>query len=817
MKKIYLLFLMITTVAQAQIINFPDANFKMHLLSANENNPIARDINNNSVKIDINNDNEIQVSEAALISALAIGNLINPNITDITGVENFVNLKNISIESPVTTLDLRGLTNLQRLNLYSIPVVHLNIEGLINLTSIDLYACNALVTPLDLRNCTNLTSIYIMRCRSLTDLNCAGLTNLTNVDVEESSLNSIDLSGATALDDFDSLPFDNSIGELNISGTSIEDFLGPTENNILIASNCLQLTRISIKTNNLTVSNCPLLGTLSARNVPGTFNITGTPNLHSIQLNNFQQSTLDVSNLHQLQELQCNCDNLEYLNLKNGTSEVVRLPDTLQSLRYICVDPEEEFTIRSTGTIPNNATLTTYCTFLPGGDYNTISGKLIYDLDNNGCNEQDIIMPLLKANITDGTNESQSFTNATGDYHFYTQEGNFTVSPDVENPDYFIFTPQTATINFPDNNNNLSTQNFCITANGIHPDVEIVITPILAARPGFDATYKIVYKNKGNQSVSGNLSLAFDEIHMDFIDSSVFPFSHDPGLLTYSYANLLPFESREILITMNINTPVETDPVNINDVLVFTASVPVASDDMPEDNTFVLNQVVVGSYDPNDITCLQGEQVAPDHIGKYLHYIINFENTGTADAENIVVKDSINAAQFDIHSLQILNSSHPMDVKVKGNVIEFIFEGINLRPSRSYPIGGHGNVLFKIKSKAELQAGSFVETMADIYFDYNAPIATNDAKTTFEILSRQVFEQDKSIKIFPNPAVDFVKIQSKHTFKSIELFDVQGRILQTSMENKKETAVDLSKQSKGIYFLKIITEKGSKIEKIIKE
>jgi len=815
MKKIYLLFLIFTSIAQAQVINFPDPNFKAYLLSATETNGIAYDSNNNSVRIDTNDDNEIQVSEAVVINYL---NIANTSITNIS-IREFVNLKRLTIGAmtPIVDLNLSGLINLEWLILMDLQIHSLNIEGLTSLRTIHIDGCNALVTPLDFRSLTNLRSIYINNCESLSDLNCAGLTNLGNVTIEETTLTSLDVSGATALGSIN-LQHGNSIAQINISGTPIEEYQGPDGNNILIASDCLQLTTIYAYANHLTISNCPLLVTLSVANISGTFVITETPNLRLLSLYNFQRSTLDVSNLHQLQDLQCNCDNLEYLNLKNGSSETVTLPSTLQTLRYICVDPEEEFTIReaATNSIPNNSILTTYCSFFPGGDYNTISGKLIYDSDNNGCNEQDIAMPLLKANITDGTNLSQSFTNAAGDYHFYTQEGNFTVSPGVENPDYFIFTPQTATINFPDNNNNLSTQDFCITANGSHPDLEIVLVPILAARPGFDATYKIVYKNKGNQTLSGNLLLAFDETHMDFIDSSSIPFTQVPGLLTYNYANLLPFESREILIRMDINTPVETDPVNINDVLVFTAAAAIPSDDTPEDNTFVLNQVVIGSYDPNDITCLQGEQVAPDHIGKYLHYNVNFENTGTADAENIVVKDSINAAQFDIRSLQILNSSHPMDVKVKGNVIEFIFEGINLPPSIYHPIGGHGNVLFKIKSKPELQEGSFVETMADIYFDYNAPVATNDAKTTFETLSRQVFEEDRSVKVFPNPVVDFVRIQSKNTLKSVELFDVQGRILQTIIESKKETLLDLSKQSTGIYFLIITTDKGSKIEKVIK-
>ena len=50
--------------------------------------------------------------------------------------------------------------------------------------------------------------------------------------------------------------------------------------------------------------------------------------------------------------------------------------------------------------------------------------------------------------------------------------------------------------------NSVATQNFCITANGVHPDLEIVIAPIVPARPGFTVEYKIVYRNKGNQVMS---------------------------------------------------------------------------------------------------------------------------------------------------------------------------------------------------------------------------------------------------------------------------------------------------------------------------
>ena len=99
--------------------------------------------------------------------------------------------------------------------------------------------------------------------------------------------------------------------------------------------------------------------------------------------------------------------------------------------------------------------------------------------------------------------------------------------------------------------------------------------------------------------------------------------------MSWDFANLLPFESRSINVIMQINAPTDTNPVNIGDVLQFTSSImPMAGDESTVDNLFQLNQTVVGSFDPNDITCIEGEVVAPSYIGEYLHYVINFENTG---------------------------------------------------------------------------------------------------------------------------------------------------------------------------------------------
>ena len=74
MKKIYFVFVAFFTIfiSNAQIINFPDANFKAKLLSASTSNSIAKNAAGTSIKIDANNNGQIEQSEALLVHKLFV-------------------------------------------------------------------------------------------------------------------------------------------------------------------------------------------------------------------------------------------------------------------------------------------------------------------------------------------------------------------------------------------------------------------------------------------------------------------------------------------------------------------------------------------------------------------------------------------------------------------------------------------------------------------------------------------------------------------------------------------------------------------------
>lgn len=822
MKKIVLFLLLFTGLSYSQIVPIPDPVFKQALLDAT----FCQDLNGNFTVVDTDLDGEIDFGEAANISVLAFDNV---SITNLDGIQAFFNLTSFGCyNSLITAIDL---TNSPALTTIAISnnslLANINVSNLTQLETLEYLNCPNL-SYLDVSNCSSLTTSINITTNALTYLNAMNCSSMFSISSNSNSLNYLNVDGCTGLNNLN--VWNSQLNMIIIGGlpnlSLVNLYFNPLLSNLLIVD-CPNLNTLYCSNNNFTSLNLATIPSITDLNCsynPITFlNVSALPNLTSLSCGNTQIMSLDVTDLNNLTYLWLpNNPQLQTVFAKNGQNETFVL-DNNPNLDFICADDGQVATIQGqlntagmTSTVVNS-----YCSFVPGGDYNTITGTIRYDSNNNGCDASDSTQSFIRMNINDGTNQGATFTNAAGTYNFYTLAGNFTVNPSLENPSFFTVTPASATIPFANTNNNVVTQNFCITPNGTHMDLEVVIEPVTPARPGFNAVYKLVYRNKGNATAQFNSGVRFDynPNQMTFVSASQAVGNQGVNFINFDYTNLMPFESREIIVTFSINSPTSTNPVNIGDVLQLHSNIGLnIGDENPIDNDFYYNQIVVGSFDPNSITCLQGDTVPTSEIGNYLHYAVSFENTGNYSAENVVVKVDIDATKYDIATLQMLNTSHPSYTRINGNKVEFIFENINLSAtSGNPPVGGHGNVLFKIRSKNTLVSGSTVAKQANIYFDYNAPIDTNMAQTTFGTLNNTVVHLDESISIFPNPSNGNVNINSKFNIKTIELYDIQGRILETVIENSNESIIDVSTRQNGIYFLKITTDEGSKVEKIIKE
>ncbi len=781
MKNYYLLlFLLFGLFGKAQIVNFPDANFKTILLQASTSNQIASteipDFNGVTTyhQIDINNNGEIELSEALAIKYL---NVDSSNITNLTGIEAFFNLESLSCKSgQISSLNILSLTNLRILRCDENQLTSLNISGLTNLTSL---ICDG--NQLTSLNVSGLTNLEFLSCSSnnLTSLNVSGLTDLEHLWCEYNQLSFLDVSGLTNL--YYLKCYYNQLLSLNVSGS-----------------------------NNLNYLEC-------FNNQLSSLNVSGSNNLYYLACMDNQLTSLDVSGISDLKRIFCENNQLTQLNIKNGNSNWEGLNfNSNPNLQYVCSD-EEDIALVQQKIVDYgyaNCHVNSYCSFTLGGQFYTIQGQNKFDDENDNCDVTDNFIPSFKYSITDGTTTGSIISNNSGLYSILVQAGSYTITPILENPSYFNVSPTNVVVSFPTQASPV-TENFCLIPNGEIHDVEISIIPISVARPGFDCNYKIIYKNKGNQVENGTINLAFDDTIFDFVSSSLATSTQTIGNLNWNYSNLQPFETRSITVVLNLNSPMETPAVNSGDILNYTATNTIANtDEILSDNTFVLNQTVVNSYDPNDKTCLQGNYVGPDKIGEFVHYMIRFENTGTFPAQNIVVKDMIDTAKFDVVSLVPLHASHNYFTKITGNKVEFIFENINLPFDDA---NNDGYVAFKIKTVPTLVVGNTFSNSANIYFDYNFPIVTNTATTTIAALSNPSFDFATYFSLYPNPATNELNINLKSAIEinSIQIYNTIGQLVTVQTGNALK--VDVSNLKIGNYFIKINTNEGFSTSQFIKD
>ena len=196
MKKILQVFSLLFCICNySQIITIPDANFKARLLAANETTVTIAAVGtlpNNlvNIRIDANENGEIEQSEVQNITYL---NVSASNISDLTGIEYFINLKYIFCnQNNLTTVNnLNGLVHLERLFCDQNQLTNLNLTTFSNLKI--LTCTNNAITTL---NVTNNTVLERLACANtlvstldfsynpqFIDLSCKNNPNLTSIKI----------------------------------------------------------------------------------------------------------------------------------------------------------------------------------------------------------------------------------------------------------------------------------------------------------------------------------------------------------------------------------------------------------------------------------------------------------------------------------------------------------------------------------------------------------------------------------------------------------------------------------------------------------
>lgn len=218
---------------------------------------------------------------------------------------------------------------------------------------------------------------------------------------------------------------------------------------------------------------------------------------------------------------------------------------------------------------------------------------------------------------------------------------------------------------------------------------------------------------------------------------------------------------------------------------------------------------IVGSFDPND------KQVSPVsaidiNSDGWLIYTINFQNTGTAQAYNIHLVDTLDN-NINWSTFKLTAYSHEPQVQLfNTGILKFNFPNINLPDSNANEPLSHGYVQYKVKLKPGLSLGTPIYNTAYIYFDFNPAVVTN---TTQNVLVQPTaigeLKNETDFNAFPNPVKEVLYVSLKKSSTSNTLMtitDMQGRMVgekNTNHTNDSVIPIDVSTLSQGVYLLRV--------------
>jgi hypothetical protein len=230
------------------------------------------------------------------------------------------------------------------------------------------------------------------------------------------------------------------------------------------------------------------------------------------------------------------------------------------------------------------------------------------------------------------------------------------------------------------------------------------------------------------------------------------------------------------------------------------------------------------SFDPNDITAVPTGVGAQHFIqnNTVLDYKIRFQNTGNDTAFVVRLLNQL-PPELDKTTLKIGTGSHPFTYSLKANgVLEFLFTNIRLEDSTSNEPKSHGFVTYSIKTKPNLAVGTTIENQANIYFDTNAPVATNIYTHTIgEALTvsttQSIDNQHFTIKIMPNPMHDAAAFEVESYSQSYQqgvnnlnlvLYNALGQVVLSQNFVGNRLVVERQNLPQSCYFYKINNANG---------
>jgi hypothetical protein len=449
-----------------------------------------------------------------------------------------------------------------------------------------------------------------------------------------------------------------------------------------------------------------------------------------------------------------------------------------------------------------------------------ICGTVYFDENQNNVQDpSELGIPNQKITVTPG--DVQVYTDQNGAYAFFVSDGDYTISQELSG-DWNQFSPfGEYTINV----NQISAVEYCgndfgNTNSCLSPDLEISLGTA-AFRKGLTNEFQVLIKNSGAYNTSDlvQVSIEFSE-NTFLVDNSWSSYTEGNGTRTYIYDlnQIMALSDTMLTLTDSVaNNSLLEEIVTVTGSIIYAGSECTISS-----NIASLNDIVVGSIDPNDkLVFVQGRGVQKTvSTSERLIYKIRFQNVGTYAARRVFLSDQL-SPDLDWTSFKFMSSSHPFEYILKGGLLTFVNNNIELPDSTSDLEGSNGYVEFSVGIKSSVNPFNVIDNKAFIQFDYNHFIETNVVGI---VVVPSGYQIDLHVFTYPNPTASEINVilvdedQNKREIKRVEIANLQGQVLRTIDVDSNEVSIDFSFENKGIYFLNVFDVNESKFtSKVIRQ
>jgi len=349
-------------------------------------------------------------------------------------------------------------------------------------------------------------------------------------------------------------------------------------------------------------------------------------------------------------------------------------------------------------------------------EFGKIHFPLFYDINENTVQDSgEFFLPTASVLIEPG--ECSAFGNFSNGGFKYLSFGDYTISYNQNNNPLWELTNNTNAFNFTLNETNTSDTIFYgLKPTAMVSDVELALVNSLP-RCNELVTFDVIVSNSGTTIVDGILWFTIDQniLNVNYIDPPDTLIV--PNIYGWQFTNLFPGYTLKKQISLSLPGPPN---LAIGELLEFETALNYTdvntSEGFLDDKSFIEVQC---AYDPND------------KLASPIIYTIRFQNTGNAEAYEVVITDELDS-NLDLSTFQYLTSSHEsvLSTFLEGRNLTFEFKDIFLPDSTTNFDESQGYVMYSIRAKSDVEEYTSIENTANIFFDYNPAVVTNTTENT---------------------------------------------------------------------------------------